>query len=188
MDEQQLQLQFMQYLVQKAVQQLGQEWVQQSYQEFQQALQQQGSAQPTQEQQMQYAKKGAKLNYLKQLRGECPEGYEMGYYRNGGNLCKKCMKKQQEGGEIEESDNPMDKFRAGGKKKACKGTKLKFQNGAKLNPKKKFLQDEATSDSIKANKYNDQEVQATKPGNYRQKNGKTVWVPDRTKAPYNKKK
>lgn len=49
-------------------------------------------------------------------------------------------------------------------------------------------QDQATKDSILVNKYNDQEVQSTKPGNYKQKNGKTVWVPDRTKAPYKKEK
>lgn len=49
-------------------------------------------------------------------------------------------------------------------------------------------QDQATKDSILVNKYNDQEVQDTKPGNYKQKNGKTVWVPDRTKAPYKKEK
>ena len=47
-------------------------------------------------------------------------------------------------------------------------------------------QDQATKDSIAVNRYNDQEVQATKPGNYKQKNGKTVWVPDRSKAPYKK--
>ena len=49
-------------------------------------------------------------------------------------------------------------------------------------------QDQATKDSILVNKYNDQEVQDTKPGTYKQKNGKTVWVPDRTKAPYKKEK
>ena len=49
-------------------------------------------------------------------------------------------------------------------------------------------QDQATKDSILVNKYNDQEIQSTKPGNYKQKNGKTVWVPDRTKAPYKKEK
>lgn len=47
-------------------------------------------------------------------------------------------------------------------------------------------QDQATKDSIAVNRYNDQEIQATRPGNYKQKNGKTVWAPDRSKAPYNK--
>lgn len=50
--------------------------------------------------------------------------------------------------------------------------------------KPKFIsKDQAAKDSIAANVYNDQTVQDTKPGNYVQKNGKTVWVPDRTKYP-----
>jgi hypothetical protein len=53
--------------------------------------------QQSQEQQVRAAKFGAKLNYIKQLRGDCPEGYETAYYKAGGRLCKKCMKKAQEG-------------------------------------------------------------------------------------------
>ena len=53
--------------------------------------------------------------------------------------------------------------------------------------KPKFIpKDQAAKDSIEANVYNDQTVQDTKPGKYVQKNGKTVWVPDRTKHPYKK--
>ena len=96
MNEQQLQQAFIQFLAQKtgaktqqeleaAIQQLGEQGLQQAYQEFMQLLQQQ---------QVQAAKFGAKLNYIKELRGQCPEGYEIQYYKSGGHLCKKCMKKQ----------------------------------------------------------------------------------------------
>ena len=42
--------------------------------------------------QTQVAKQGAKLNYIKKLRGECPEGFEMTYFKVGGKVCKKCQK------------------------------------------------------------------------------------------------
>ena len=41
----------------------------------------------------QVARNGAKLNYIKKLKGECPEGYEMAYFKAGGKVCKKCQKK-----------------------------------------------------------------------------------------------
>jgi hypothetical protein len=41
----------------------------------------------------QSARNGAKLNYIKRLKGECPEGYEMAYFKAGGKVCKKCQKK-----------------------------------------------------------------------------------------------
>lgn len=43
------------------------------------------------QQNMTYAELGAKLNYLKRLRGECPEGYEK--FAQGGK-CKKCAEKE----------------------------------------------------------------------------------------------
>lgn len=122
-NDQQLQQAFIQFLAQKfgaqnrqeletAIQQLGEEGLQQAYQEFMSMIQQQ---------QVQAAKFGAKLNYIKSLRGVCPEGYEMQYFKQGGMLCKKCIKKQEEmkqGGEIPE--NPIDAFKCGGKKKKSK--------------------------------------------------------------------
>lgn len=42
--------------------------------------------------QAQVARQGAKLNYIKKLRGECPEGFEMAYFKIGGKVCKKCQK------------------------------------------------------------------------------------------------
>lgn len=46
------------------------------------------------------AKLGAKLNYIKQLRGECPEGYEVEKYLAGG--CVACRKKMEEGASVVE--------------------------------------------------------------------------------------
>ena len=62
-------------------------------------------AQQMQQQQVQAARFGAKLNYIKQLKGQCPEGYKMEYYKEGGQLCKKCMKVQQNGGEVKQTPN-----------------------------------------------------------------------------------
>lgn len=127
MNEQQIQQAFIQWLAQKlgvqsqeeldsAIQQMGQEGVQKAYQQFMQEMQQQ---------QVQAAKFGAKLSYIKQLRGICPEGTEMRYYKVGGRLCKRCMQKKQDGGDIEDR-NPIDAFKCGRKvkkqKKAIGGT------------------------------------------------------------------
>ena len=241
MNEQELQQAFIQFLAQKtgaktqqeleaAIQQLGEEGLKQAYAEFMQLIQQQ---------QVQAAKFGAKINYIKKLRGQCPDGYELQYYKSGGLLrkeCKKCMKKQvmQDGGDLPQ--DPIDQFKcgrkikkkkyeAGGtvdmdkcgakmKKKKCEnggfipfdkcgkkmkkkqeGGNLETSKPTKINKtpfvvydskgKKKvtYVKDEATRDSLYANRYNDQEVQATKPGSY--KNGK--WTPDRSKSPYKRK-
>lgn len=121
MNEQQLQQAFLQFLAQKtgakneaelkqAIQKLGREGIQQAYQEFMQVMQQQ---------QVKAAKFGAKLNYIRHLRGECPEGTEMQYFKVGGRLCKKCMKKEQDGGTV--GGDPVDAFKCGRKmkKKKC---------------------------------------------------------------------
>lgn len=61
------------------------------------------------------AKNGAKLNYIKELRGICPEGYEMQSYKVGGKVCKKCIKKKEEGDKI--TQNAVDAFKCGRKMK-----------------------------------------------------------------------
>ena len=114
MNEQQLQQAFIQVLAQKtgaktqqeleaAIQQMGEEGLKQAYAEFMQLLQQQ---------QVQAAKFGAKLNYIKSLKGQCPEGYEISYYKVGGTICKKCMKKVQE---TSHSKDPVEEFKCGRK-------------------------------------------------------------------------
>ena len=238
MNEQQLQQAFLQYLMQKTeaqneyqleqvVQQLGEDGLKQAYAQFMQEMQQQ---------QIQAAKFGAKLNYIKKLNGQCPEGMEMYYYKQGGRLCKKCIQAKQNEEEIEYPSNPIDAFKCGRKmkKKKCEdggivnidkcGAKIKkkkCENGGLISfdkcgnkmkkkqqggdletskptktnktpfivyndkGKKKvtYVKDQATRDSLYANRYNDQEVQATKPGSY--KNGK--WTPDRSKSPYKRR-
>lgn len=218
MNEQQLQQAFLQYLMQKTgaqneqqleqvVQQLGEDGLKQAYAKFMQEMQQQ---------QVQAAKFGAKLNYIRKLNGQCPEGMEMYYYKQGGRLCRKCIQAKQNEEEIEYPSNPIDAFKCGRKmkKKKCEigGTVDMDKCGAKMKKKQyggdletskptktnktpfivyndegkkkvTYVKDQATRDSLYANRYNDQEVQATKPGSY--KNGK--WTPDRSKSPYKRK-
>ena len=258
MNEQELQQAFLQYLMQKTgaqneqqleqvVQQLGEDGLKQAYAQFMQEMQQQ---------QVQAAKFGAKLNYIRKLNGQCPEGMEMYYYKQGGRLCRKCIQAKQNEEEIEYPSNPIDAFKCGRKmkKKKCEiggtvdmdkcGAKMKKKKcedggivnidkcGAKIKKKKcengglisfdkcgnkmkkkqqggdletskptktnktplivyndkgkkkvTYVKDQATRDSLYANRYNDQEVQATKPGSY--KNGK--WTPDRSKSPYKRR-
>lgn len=129
----------------------------QAAQAFAQALQAQTQA----------AKHGAKLNYLKTLKNQCAEDEELVYFKKGGKVDCGCVKKSQEGGKTPKKESPV----------------MKFKKTIKHN-------DQAAKDSIEINKYNDEELQATRPGKVKTIiNGKdttTVWVPDRTKAPYKK--
>lgn len=75
-----------------------------------------------------YAKLGAKLNYIKQLRGECPEGYEIEKYLAGG--CVACRKKMKEGASVVER---FKSEKCGGKMKkkvtkASEGNKIPKKN------------------------------------------------------------
>lgn len=150
MNEQQLQQAFIQFLAQKTgaktqeeleavIQQLGEQGLQQAYQEFMQMIQQQ---------QVQAAKFGAKLNYIKSLRGQCPEGYEMQYFKSGGQLCKKCMKKQQEVERDSRPQNPVDEFKCGRKmKKRAEGGDINYDKcGGKAKKKKSKKQEGGTFD------------------------------------------
>lgn len=62
----------------------GQAQMKKHYKDFVQ-LMQQGSK-------TQIMENGAKLNYIKQLKGICPEGYEVAYFEEGGSITKKCKK------------------------------------------------------------------------------------------------
>jgi hypothetical protein len=61
------------------------------------------------------ARNGAKLNYIKRLKGNCPEDSELVYYRAGGRLCKACMgKRMSKGGKttgIERKLTPVEQFK-----------------------------------------------------------------------------
>lgn len=195
MNEQELQQAFIQWLAQKlgvqdesqlkqAVQEMGQEGLQQAYQQFMQEMQQQ---------QAQKAKFGAKLNYIKGLNGQCPEGTEMQYFKEGGTICKKCVAKQKNGGKEQDS---VEQFKCGRKmKKAQKGAKIykNFKDVPRVNNRQLILGDEkkgyyiqtykdrATRDSMIVNKYDPEDEVNLGPGNWIEKNGRSIWAPDRTK-------
>lgn len=137
MNEQQLKEAFMQYLQQKSgaqtqqefeayIQQLGEEGLQQEYAQFMQMMQQQVAAR----------KFGGMLNYVGKLRGVCPEGYEMQFFKQGGQICKKCVQKakMEDGGKTPQ--NLVDAFKCGRKmrKKACGGQVKKDQQGGVILP------------------------------------------------------
>lgn len=93
--------------LQAYAQQLGEEGMKAKYQEFMQKMQ--GGV---------MAKLGAKLEYIKKLKGVCPEGYEMTYYKVGGRICKSCQKKAEMkcGGKTKKAEdgkkmNEVDKFK-----------------------------------------------------------------------------
>lgn len=93
-----------------------------------QALVQQG-----QQMMKQSAALGAKLNYLKQLRGKCPEGQTIEYHKVGGKMCAKCggaIKREQNGGKQKMST--MD-----GIKKSMKSKKQKSWADMKAKVKSK---------------------------------------------------
>ena len=71
-------------------------------------------------QSLQMARKGAKLNYLKSLKGDCPEGEEVVYFQKGGTICKKCEKKKQETlKKTNSSSNVIEEFKKGRKTNGC---------------------------------------------------------------------
>ena len=87
-----------------------------SWKQFQQYLQQEANKQT------QMAKLGAKLNYIKQIKGECPEGTYKYYFKAGGRICSACrgMRAAEEGMEM-----PSDKT----KKKAISSTVSNMRTG-----------------------------------------------------------
>lgn len=158
MNEQELQQAFIQFLAQKtgakseqeleaAIQQLGEEGLKQAYAEFMQVMKQQ---------QVRAAKFGAKLNYIKQLRGQCPDGYEVKYFKSGGSVTKKCVACEQKAKEVAMPSDPVEAFKCGRKmkkkqnggdvemdkcgskmeKKACGGSVKKDQKGSKVTLQK----------------------------------------------------
>lgn len=165
-NQQELQKAFVAYLIQDAqsqgvqiqseqdlqayAEQLGEDGIKAKYQEFMQKMQ--GGV---------MARFGAKLEYYKKLKGVCPEGEELVYFKQGGRICKACQKAQK-GTKVTKKANEVDKFKAG---------------RAQYKKDMKSARDEASRDSISINKYNDQETMANKghKGNFQ--GGK--WVPDR---------
>lgn len=78
------------------------------------------------------AEKGAKLDYIKSLKGFCPDGTQVEYYKNGKKICGKCIAKQENGAKM----NQKKFFTPADVPSACKGRKAKKScNGAKLTKK-----------------------------------------------------
>ena len=118
---------------------------------------------------------GAKLDYIKTLKHQCADDEELVYYKKGGKVDCGCKKK---GGDIEP-------------KKECGGGSVsKFKMARKGTQfKEPQFKDQAARDSFYINTHGAEDLEATRPGSYKKnKDGKIQWTPDRTKAPYNKKK
>lgn len=101
------------------------------------------------QQNVQMAKFGAKLNYIKFLKGQCPEGYEMQKFAKGGAICNRCIKKKEEGGDIQDT---VTAFKCGRKmkKKACGGPVVKKdEKGTKVETRISREHDGETGDTYK---------------------------------------
>lgn len=91
------------------------------------------------------ARLGAKLNYIRQSIGECPEGEEVIYFKKGGEICKKCSsKKLQKGGK----SDPVKDFK---KKKEQDAVKKSYE----LNP---YTRGKSAKEIAEMQKRNNQEA------------------------------
>lgn len=110
------------------------------------------------------ARLGAKLDYIKQSIGECPEGQEVVYFKKGGDICKVCAgKKMQDGGK----SDPIKNFK---KKKEQDAVKQAYQR----NP---YTRGKSAKEIAEMQRRNRQEASAGKgendanvaPWNYKKK-------------------
>lgn len=125
-NEQELQRAFMAYLIEDAAaqgvqiqseqdlqayaQQLGEEGLKAKYQEFMQKMR----GQEVEQNQGVKAALGAKLNYIRKIKGMCPDGQETYFFKEGGSVksgCKPCMAKAQKGQELKKKGNAVDQFK-----------------------------------------------------------------------------
>ena len=113
------------------------------------------------------ARLGSKLNYIQKLNNKCPEGYEIEYYRAGGELCSRCrqgaipMAAKKNGGVAKDIKAEIAKCGCKAKKKKAengtvldkcggKAKKKKMQEGGDMtNPKIRPSQDHAWDPDIK---------------------------------------
>lgn len=123
-NQEELQKAFLQFLVQDAAaqgiqlqseqdlqsyaEQLGEEGIKAKYQQFMQMMQKNSMK----------AKLGAKLTYYKKLKGICPDGEELSYYKIGGRVCKACQKISKDN--ADENLNIIQKFKKGKQKTKMK--------------------------------------------------------------------
>lgn len=129
---------------------------QQLVQMGQQAQQQQAGAK--------VAALGSKLNYIKKIKGLCPEGEELVYMKQGGRMCPVCQKKAEKAKDGKKVGNSVSQWKADRAK----------------------AKDEAARDSIAINKYNDQETMIEKGHkgkfnpNKKNESGGATWEPNRS--------
>lgn len=76
---------------------------------------------------------GAKLDYINQLNGKCPQGMHLSYYKIGGTLCKKC-----EADKHNENKDPIKAF-----KEKCGGKVKKHEIGGEVDDKNKKPQNKS---------------------------------------------
>lgn len=112
------------------IQDLGQEGLQRELEKFEELMTQGTEQVPA-------AAKGAKLNYIKSLRGQCPEGFEMQYFKKGGVMCSQCIKKakaQKAPTKAEQGTKVVQDFKADMKKCGgkMKGKMKKKEDGGKV--------------------------------------------------------
>lgn len=112
---------------------------------------------------------GAKLNYIQRLKGNCPEGEELVYFKSGGKVDCGCVKKQNGGTTPSKPNNKKKEILMPKKYDGKKHERLALLNA---DPTKKLTQAQTDSlntyaklyrelpDSVKARDYNDQEVQS----------------------------
>lgn len=84
------------------------------------------------------ARLGAKLNYIRDLKGNAPEGMEVEYYKEGGQVKKKFVKPAG-GAKEKDGKKEIADFK---KKKACGGSKMKFADGGKPKVDKKWTKED----------------------------------------------
>ena len=92
------------------------------------------------------ARLGSKLNYIQKLNNKCPEGYEIEYYRAGGELCSRCKQKGAIPMTAKKNGGVAKDIKAEIAKCGCKAKKKKAENGTVLDKcggkaKKKKMQD-----------------------------------------------
>ena len=98
------------------------------------------------------AKLGAKLRYLSKLKGICPEGQEMVYFKAGGRICKACQgKKMQKGGVTTDTTKVKKPITVGNKKKSV------YDTARETNPVLKGKTDAQIQAIWNKNKKNPQE-------------------------------
>jgi len=107
--------------------------------------------QEMQAQQAQMARHGAKLQYIKSLKHQCAEDEELQYYKAGGSIGCKCVKKEKQGGEIKES--ALDQFKAkyakGGKPVKGPGSTKQPMMDAQMKEKKNKFKNDYSSKRVK---------------------------------------